>query len=426
MATVARHGYGGASVARVIERAGVSRATFYEHFADRHECFLAAYRGLAAQLASELQKAGDAKDGVERVRTRVLARLLEAVDGDPAAARLLMIEALAAGPDLREEHERLLKAIERSIETWIEDTPREWPQLQIPARALLGGVEGVLAVRVFRGETGRLVDLFDDLLAWVGSYALPSGRALVARADWLALGKDLIETPEKPDREDGVERPPRSRGSVPPAERRERILAAVARLSVRPGYAEMTVADIVAEAGVNREAFYELFRSKEDAFLDTQTMALQESMSLAGAAFFAGESWPDQVWGGLETLLRYIASRPHLIHLDAIEAYAAGAAAIRRSFENRMAYTVFLEDGYRQRPQAKSLPRLCSEAIAAAIQELVRCQVAAGRTEQMLEILPEAVYVALAPFIGPEAALALIEEKTGKRIPRSAARRGEG
>ena len=36
---------------------------------------------------------------------------------------------------------------------------------------------------------------------------------------------------------------------------------------------------------------------------------------------------------------------------------------MRRSFDNRMAYTLFLEDGYRQRPEAERLPRLCSEAI---------------------------------------------------------------
>ena len=66
-----------------------------------------------------------------------------------------------------------------------------------------------------------------------------------------------------------------------------------------------------------------------------------------------------------------------------------------------MAYTLFLEDGYRQGERGRSLPRLCSEAISDAILGLMRWQVVEGRTERMLEILPEAAYVALAPFIGP-------------------------
>jgi AcrR family transcriptional regulator len=49
VAAAARHGYAKASVARVIAQAGVSRATFYEQFADREECFLAAYRDVAAR-----------------------------------------------------------------------------------------------------------------------------------------------------------------------------------------------------------------------------------------------------------------------------------------------------------------------------------------------------------------------------------------
>ena len=38
--TVAAKGYAATTVADVVARAGVSRKTFYEHFADREECFL--------------------------------------------------------------------------------------------------------------------------------------------------------------------------------------------------------------------------------------------------------------------------------------------------------------------------------------------------------------------------------------------------
>jgi hypothetical protein len=103
--------------------------------------------------------------------------------------------------------------------------------------------------------------------------------------------------------------------------------------------------------------------------------------------------------------------QPDLVYVDIIESYAAGPAAIRHSFDNRMAYTLFLEDGYRQSPAAEALPRLCSEAIGGAILGLLRWQVDEGRTEQMLEVLPQAAYLALAPFIGPLAAVELIEAK---------------
>jgi hypothetical protein len=88
-----------------------------------------------------------------------------------------------------------------------------------------------------------------------------------------------------------------------------------------------------------------------------------------------------------------------------------GAAALRRSFDNLMAYTLFLEDGYRQRPRAGELPRLCSEAIAASVLGMMRRVVYEGRTARMRELLPQAAYVALAPFIGPAAAMGVVEAK---------------
>src|SRR5258707_2850574 len=50
---VAEKGYAATAVADVIARAGVSRKTFYEHFANREACFLAAYdAGVEALLAA--------------------------------------------------------------------------------------------------------------------------------------------------------------------------------------------------------------------------------------------------------------------------------------------------------------------------------------------------------------------------------------
>jgi AcrR family transcriptional regulator len=168
-------------------------------------------------------------------------------------------------------------------------------------------------------------------------------------------------------------------------------------------------------AGITREAFYQQFRGKEDAFLATQAFSLETSISLTAGRFFGEDAWPDRVWSGLEATLGYIAAQRTLVYVDLIESYAAGPAAIRRSLDNRMAYTLFLEDGYRQRPEAGRLPRVTSEAISGAMQELFRLQVARGHGDRMLELLPQAAYLTLAPFIGPGEALRLIEIKMRTR-----------
>jgi AcrR family transcriptional regulator len=423
--TAARYGYGGASVARVIKQAGVSRATFYQHFADKEACFLAAYRQVAEPL-----KRGRFGELADAPPLAVLENLLASAAADPAAARVVLVEALAGPATVRAEHERLLDFAEATIQRYLDEGPRRG-RLEIPARGLLGGLIGIVAIRVFRGEAGRLETLLENLMAWIDSYSIPKGSPTLGYDGWAELGAGpLGAEPDSLGARVLDRRLPRGRAAAPPSlvtgEQRQRVLAAVARLAREKGYTAMTVADIVATAGITREAFYEQFRGKEDAFLAAQAFGLEQSVSLTAGSFFGEEAWPDRVWNGCRSMLGYVAGQRDLVFVDLVESYAAGPAALRRSFENRMAYTLFLEDGYRQRPKAEALPRICSEAISGAVHELMRKQVTAGRTEYMLEVAPQVIYVTLAPFVGPAAALRLIEEKSGRPIPRSPARPDAG
>jgi AcrR family transcriptional regulator len=415
----ARHGYGGASVARAVEQAGLSRATFYEHFADRDACFLAVTQDLFATIRRYVEQLVGVPPRI-RVFRDALEAMLAAVDRYPAAARVVTLEAVSGNEELRREHELLLDFVADSITRKIAETPAEAPVVELPARALLGGVGATVINRLYRGETGRLVDLLDDHLIWIATYAMPPGSPRLSAGEWEALGATVLER----DRGPAVARERRSplprgrsalpRGAVAIAQR-QRILAAVARLSRERGYRATTVAGIVVAAGVSREAFYEQFHSKEDAFLATLSAAFQGGISGAAGKFFAGATWPDRIWNGLRAMLGYMAVNPDLVWVGVVDAYSAGHTAIARAFENRMAYTLFLGDGYRQRPQAEGLPRLCSETIGGAIFELVRRQAILGRSAEMLEILPQAAYVAMAPFIGAEEALKLVREKCRTR-----------
>jgi AcrR family transcriptional regulator len=412
IASAARYGYREASVARVIAQAGVSRATFYQHFEDKEACFLAAYREVAQRILAEMQlveeELGDA--GAPR---EILARLLESADRDPAAARIALLESLAGGVTVRAEHEQLVNAVELLVDTYLSEVA-EGPALEIPARCLLGGIGSVIAIRIFRGETGRLTALLDDLDAWLRSYALPAGQRRRDCADWKVFG-GAVGGPVEPAPNPLEASLPRGRAALPPpivsGEHRQRLLASVARVAREKGYASMTVADVVATAGVAREAFYEHFRSKEDAFLTAQAVALENSVSMAASKFFGEEPWSERVWTAALPMLSYISSVPDLATLDFVESYTAGNAAIRRSFESRMAFTLFLEEGYRQRPEAEGLPRLVSEAIAGGILELMRRETVEGRIELIRGLAPQAVYVALTPFVGPEEAINQVEAR---------------
>ncbi len=101
MATcVAEHGYAATTVAQVIARAGVSRKTFYEHFADKRACFLAAWEVGTEILLEQVLAAGEETDGGWRARLRAgVDAFLEVLAAEPAFARSFMLEVLTVGDE---------------------------------------------------------------------------------------------------------------------------------------------------------------------------------------------------------------------------------------------------------------------------------------------------------------------------------------
>jgi AcrR family transcriptional regulator len=98
----AAKGYAHVAVADVIERAGVSRRSFYEQFANKEECFLAAYDAGVAGLLDVIAEAEEAARGeggllaAAHAGTEVYLQLLA---DNPAFARTFLIEVLGAGPE---------------------------------------------------------------------------------------------------------------------------------------------------------------------------------------------------------------------------------------------------------------------------------------------------------------------------------------
>jgi|SRR6478735_2004849 AcrR family transcriptional regulator len=97
---MAEKGYIGTPVADIIQRAGVSRETFYQQFDSKLDCFLAAFdvaeQGLIAVLSEIV---GETKEVSPAERyERLFGAYLDLVVAEPAFARLVIVEVFAAGP----------------------------------------------------------------------------------------------------------------------------------------------------------------------------------------------------------------------------------------------------------------------------------------------------------------------------------------
>lgn len=105
-------GYRDVTVAGIVKRAGVARNTFYDSFANKEECFLAA-SDLAGEEAMR-RIAGAVRAAPpgwpERIRAG-MAALLSFAASESALARVFVVESLSAGPAAAERYERTVRAV---------------------------------------------------------------------------------------------------------------------------------------------------------------------------------------------------------------------------------------------------------------------------------------------------------------------------
>jgi AcrR family transcriptional regulator len=415
----AEAGYQAVSIAQVSSHAGVSSATFYEQFENKEDCLLAAYRAANERTFDRMRRVMVGEREWADAARDAFAELLRGVQSEPSAARVQFIEARAGGPRLLAEIARALDEFELGAEALLANPPAGSTTLDVPAKALVGAVRSLVARHLRTHSEDRLPMIADDIVSWMGSYATPATQERWSVGPGALLPADVLHE----DLPAGaaalaIEPLPRGRHRLPAAavarSQRTRIIIATAEATMAKGYADATVADIVATAGVAKESFYRHFRDKQHAFLESQEHFTQDILDLCVGSFFAGEAWPQRVWSALRTLLMLIAGNPAIAHLRLVECYAAGPDAIRRAEEITRSFTIFLEEGYRQRAEARVLPHLYSQAIAGAIFEVLQREVEGGRTAEIPRLLPLLTYIAIAPFDGPAEATRLVQEMSAQ------------
>ena len=158
-------GYREANVQDVIERAGVSRPTFYEHFANKEACFLAAFDSTAARLRERIGAAAAKGDNL-RDRLRFgLETLLHFAATEPEAARTLVVEARAASADAVMRRDELLDHFADCIDAQVRELLPDAPSYSaITAAGIVGGVEALLYSRLCKGELEDLDSLLPSMM----------------------------------------------------------------------------------------------------------------------------------------------------------------------------------------------------------------------------------------------------------------------
>lgn len=162
-------GYLETNVQDVIDRAGVSRPTFYEHFSNKEDCFLAAFDSSAERLRQLVHAAAEGGGKVWRDRVRCgLEALLSFASSEPDTARTLVVEARAASETAVRRRVELLDDFARCLDEEARELlPAPPPKSDATASGIVGGVESLLYSRLCKQEYDQLESLLPSLMYFV-------------------------------------------------------------------------------------------------------------------------------------------------------------------------------------------------------------------------------------------------------------------
>jgi AcrR family transcriptional regulator len=172
-AEFAEKGYGNTGSESISRRAGMSKATFYEHFANKEECILALFDRAAEVVARSMAEAArDAEGtGAERMRAGTRA-FLAALAEHQEYAKTLLVEIIAAGPVAAGRRDQILQAFADQIDRENASAAKRGLANRfvspLDAYAIVGAITELVSRQVRLGEPADAMELapvIDRLIA---------------------------------------------------------------------------------------------------------------------------------------------------------------------------------------------------------------------------------------------------------------------
>jgi AcrR family transcriptional regulator len=193
--------------------------------------------------------------------------------------------------------------------------------------------------------------------------------------------------------------------------KRQRILRGMLESVGARGYEQTTVQDVVTNAGLYRQAFYDDFTDKEDCYLQAlDAGSAWVELAMREAAAEQEPTWRGQLRGALAGLLRFLDEQPEIGRALLVEVHAAGPWAVGKRTE-AMERAAAMVDLAREEGDG-SAPAISAEAIVAGTLAVLHTRLAAPEPTSFERLLPELMYLAVLPYFGPDAAAAEMRAET--------------
>ncbi len=298
---------------------------------------------------------------------------------DPARAHLMVTEVRNAGPRVQDIQWRGIRQMIDLLDEGRLATPDPDRITRATAEALAGGILNRLYAAVADGELLPEADLVPELMyAVVLPYLGPE-----AAAEELEI--------------------------APPPRAREPLQQAMIDLCFEHGFDSVTVEMLCAGAGVSRAVFDARFDGLEDCFYETYAAEFERYRRQAEAARAGLVAWRDRLRATAYALLRYLAEDERVTHFTVVEV-RRGGERVQLLLGKGIEELIDLLDEGRSEPGASgSLTRATAESVAGGLLSQMYLAVAHGASPHQPDVVPEAMYTAVLPYLGVAAATEELE-----------------
>lgn len=397
----AERGAQATSIQDLLDRAAVSRGSFYEIFANKNDCLLQAYLSHLERVEAQVLVAYRDPDlqGIDALRAAIAA-LLEWVIAWPAAAQLCTAEIASSGMDAIEQRNRCKAAWEAALAKVLGQIHSRGADATLVC-GILAGVEQLIHNRASSGQAHLLAGSEGDLLSWILTYDRSPNRERDPADPLCTDPQSETEGPLIAASDAAVN--PRA-GPAP----RERITTAVLRVAAAKGYRDTNFRDIASAASISLSTFYKHFGSKREAFLAAFDECAQEIYAATDGTLDPTAAKPESVRDAIAALLGYLACHRDIARITLVDIYSADQPGIERvdRLLARFSSVPILDGGRR----VAAPPDVCT-LVTGGIAGILHQQIAADQYETLTELTAPLTYFVLAPLVGSERAFSVATKR---------------
>jgi AcrR family transcriptional regulator/DNA-binding MarR family transcriptional regulator len=183
--------------------------------------------------------------------------------------------------------------------------------------------------------------------------------------------------------------------------------------AAEPGASNVTVARVIARAGVSRRAFYELFADIEDCLLATLDWALELARARVQPPYDGEHSWREAIRAGLAALLRFFDENPLLAQMWVVHAPAGGPRVLALRMQVLHGLARVVDGGRQRRSSRREPPAVVAEGVVGAVLAVLYTRLLARDPDSaepaLIDLHGQLMSLIVLPYLGASASARELE-----------------